>query len=177
MTEGIPSWIDAAPQGGRLDAPLKNSPGARSPAAMRAVVEQFEVTRSQRYARGMRGGGSWCNRFVCDATEALGCPISYQLANDFSHWFKAKGAAAGWSPKLRPDVKMCVELGLPVVAHFWNPQGHGHVAMVVKPLTEAHQAQYAKGMLYVAQAGSKNSDELAIIAAFGSNPITFWCHP
>jgi len=176
VTEGIPSWVDAAPQGSTLDAPLKGEAGKRSPGAMREIIKQFDVTRSQRYAKGNRGGGSWCNRFVCDVTAALGCPIPYQLANDFTHWFKTKGVAAGWTPTLRADVRMRVEMGLPVVAHFWNPQGHGHIAMVVQPIDPSHIEQYKKNVLYCAQAGAKNSEEMAIFAAFGSNPVTFWSH-
>ena len=171
MTEGIQSWVDAAPQGATLDAPLKGEAGKRSPGAMREIVRQFDVTRSQRYAKGKRGGGSWCNRFVCDVLHAMGVTIPYQRATAMHEWFKKHSFAAGWR-SVGPKVAMFeASMGRPVVATWPNPNASqsGHVAIVVP-------ARGAPG-LWIAQAGSTNFSHGLDRRGFGSDKaVSYWSH-
>lgn len=182
MSAPVVTWpVDAAPQGSDLVCPITNAPGNRSPEKLRAVLEQFDVTGAERYRRNHRCPPTnlctWCNRFVSDATKALGCPIPHQKANDFQDWFEKKGPALGWSPCARADVKFHLEMGHPVVVNYWNPNGRGHVAMVVKPALGEHQANYAKGMLFFAQAGAINSLEVPEGWVFTKGTkVSFWSH-
>ena len=45
-------------QGVELNAPIRSVIGIRSAESLRAVVNQFDVENSPRYAKGTRGGGT-----------------------------------------------------------------------------------------------------------------------
>lgn len=180
----IPPWklIEAAMQGGDLDLALLqlNLPGDRSPAAIARIISQFNVTESERYRRNARLPpgmlGTWCNRFVCDVTRALGCGIPMMPANDFQHWFHTSGVRAGWSPANPLNVKLLVRMGLPVVGNYFNPNGHGHVMLFRQPALDANQPAYQRGEFFVAQAGALNSEEISLSKVLPLSSVTFWSH-
>jgi len=167
----MPTWVDAGPQGESLPIRITSEIGKRSAQQLIAVVSQFDVSRSIRYAKGQRGGGTWCNRFVCDVLDAMHVPIPYQRANDMHDWFGRQGIVAGWQfvPAMR--AMFDASAGKPVVATWKNPEAKqsGHVAIVVP----------AKGPgIWIAQAGLENFSFGLMRRGFGENKtVSFWSHP
>jgi len=162
---------DPAKQGENLITPFTSEPGKRSAETLRKVIEQFDVENSPRYLKGTRGGGSWCNRFVCDVLHAMGVTIPYQRATAMHEWFKKHSFAAGWR-SVGPKVAMFeASMGRPVVATWPNPNASqsGHVAIVVP-------ARGAPG-LWIAQAGSTNFSHGLDRRGFGSDKaVSYWSH-
>lgn len=180
MAEALfPPWLLEHP-GREVDAPLRNAKGFRAATVLRHVLEQFQVESAPRYrVRDFDGDGkaeTWCNRFVSDATRALGCPVPYLLANKQVAWLESDGAKLGWFEVPEPAARGLVQLGWPVVAARRKMLGHGHVAMG-KPLSpdtpEALRAQ-----LCITQAGRICRDGIPLVAGFGGEvaAIRFWAH-
>lgn len=158
-------------QGVELNAPIRSVVGIRSAESLRAVVNQFDVENSPRYAKGTRGGGTWCNRFVCDVLTAMGVCIPYQRANDMHLWFVAASREFGWRSVGPLVAKYEASLGRPVVATWRNtdPNQPGHVAIVMP-------ARGAPGM-WIAQAGGTNFSHGLEQRGFGINKtISYWAH-
>lgn len=165
-------WRDPpALQGVDLMAPYRNAPGERSADSLRKVIAQFDVENSPRYLKNTRGGGTWCNRFVCDVLHAMGVGIPYQRATAMHEWFKKHSFALGWR-SVGPKVAMFeASMGRPVVATWPNPDTtkSGHVAIVVP-------ARGAPG-LWIAQAGLSNFSHGLESRGFGSNKsVSYWSH-
>lgn len=177
--DDVPPWLPVLP-------PLLGRPGERSAEATLAVLAQFPLATAKRYAptRDAKGGlTTWCNVFVSDATAALGCEIP--------HWIDAAGnkapvgrgwelGASGferylqrhadWHRCLPDEAAQQARAGFPVVATWYNPRGHGHVAMVLPTSTAAE--------LRIAQAGATNLWDRPIREGFGyhAGECLFWWH-
>jgi hypothetical protein len=157
-------------------APITNSPGMRSPEALRAVVAQFDVEVNPRYAR--TDSTTWCNIFAWDVTTALGCEIPHwdlDHENEYNvnatlKWLETEGYFSGWQ---EIDAKGALEqstLGCPVVAVWKNPNPvkHGHIAVLLPP---------RDGEIRIAQAGAKNLFDVRLADGFGAvQPIRFFRH-
>lgn len=169
----------------------------RSPSLYLAIIEGLHVTTSQKYHSGfLIPGATWCNRFVSDATAALGCAVPFMLANEMVEKYLAgDGKRDGWAELTPVGAQSAssiaaadAKLGLPVVAGYVNlhcavcgklleahvgvdhpfKDGHGHVAMVVPS---------EKPGTWIAQAGAMNYDLAPISWGFGAIEPRFFVHP
>lgn len=183
-------WRPPDDQGLPAQPPFRSLETARSSNAYLAAVEQFRVEEAPRYLAGK--GLTWCNRFVCDVTDAMGCPVPYQLANDMADWFLDKGAKKGWQQVDGAKAYLIALSGCPVVAIWKNTEPvldargkpilgvdgkllvhHGHVAMVV-PVPAVPSKPAA---LRIAQAGLRNFNNAPLASGFGTRPVEYFAHP
>lgn len=150
-----------------VDAPLRYGPDERSPQNLRNVCAQFEVLKNPRYAR--TPSATWCNIYLWDCTRALGCEIPHWIddppkprrelsANGTVEWLEMLGHLFGWREVDEMRAVERADLGMPTVAVWHNPKGHGHVAMM---LPSVH------GGARVAQAGGKNLFDAPLAIGFG----------
>lgn len=131
-----------------------------------ATLLLFDVEHSATYAPGK--GLTWCNRYVSDVTKALDCPIPFRLANDQVLYLDSVEAAMdGWSRATVPEALASLERGEPVVVGWYNPEGHGHIAMGT-PSDE-------KG-LHISQAGARCFLSKPVSSGFGSHAVKIWVH-
>ncbi len=138
----------------------------RSAQSLLGVVEALDVVRSERYRT--EKGYSWCNRYLADFTKALDCPIPFRLANEQVLWLDSIEAAAdGWERIALEAAVAAVSNGEVVVVGWFNPDGHGHVAVGVPgPGVELH----------ISQAGSRNFTSRPVSSGFGTHAVTAWRH-
>jgi hypothetical protein len=159
--------------------PFRSPEGARSANAYAAALEQFLVETSPRYQPGILNGEpsrlapSWCNLFCVDVTEAMGCGLprkdkkgKYLTANELYDWLVFHGVSERWVLTEPARALQLVETGCPVVAAAPKREGHGHMAMV-RPQGVIPSGYGRMGELRVAQAGARNSVNIALAAAFG----------
>ncbi len=158
--------------------------GDRSPGKLREVLDQFNVETSARYTP-YRNGATYCNIFVWDATNALGCEVphyvdsvtgepryypnvsgAYELdANGVHDWLVNKGAQYGWREVTAEEAQAFANEGYPVVAARKKSGGIGHVQMVCPSLDGAYDP--ARGPA-ITQAGSRNSNYTYQSSIYGS---------
>lgn len=158
---------------------MTNAPGDRSQESLRAVIDQFGLATSARYAP--RDGLTFCNIFSWDVTRALGCEVPHwwdadgkrrELTANETLRLMRGGAFPGWqmcAPAMIADIA-CT--GAPVLAFWLNGFGPGHVALVA-PV----EVKYWRDAM-VAQAG-RVCGEMRIDKAFGDHRLTlldFWTH-
>lgn len=161
------AWVATTPA-------VVNTEGNRSPAALREVLDQFNVETSTRYTP-YRNGNTYCNIFVWDATNALGCEVphyvdyatgepryypdvsgAYELdANGVHDWLVNKGAEYGWREVTAEEAQAWANKGNPVVAARKKSGGIGHVQMVCPSKDGSYDPVNGPT---VTQAGSKNSN-------------------
>ena len=168
-----------------IDAPLQNQPGQRDPHRYDQVLNQFGVGSNPRYRP--RGGNTYCNIFVWDATRAMGAEIPHWVdqrgrparvgapgawemdANDTDRWLNNQGAAAGWRKVSASEAQRHANSGAPAVVSWRNPGGIGHIGMV-RP-----GAINARGPA-LAQAGSRNFNDGHVADGFGRRRVSYWIH-
>jgi hypothetical protein len=168
-----------------VDAPVRSTPAARSPARLLEVVAQFSVETTPRYrpVSTPRGPTTWCNIFVWDATRALGAEIPHCVdeagcsvpvgegreltANRTLRWLETHGPATGWREVDAVGAVAAARAGSPAVAIWHNPFGPGHVALVV-PSDEAD--------IHIAQAGAACFSRRPLAHGFGDRPARFFAH-
>lgn len=156
-----------------LNAPLKSREGLRTRALYDAVLDQLDVANNPRYAR--RGGSTWCNIFVWDATRAMGAEVPHWYrgreldANAMHRWLANEGPAQGWRRVGADEAQAQANLGRPAMATWYNPGGVGHMAMV-RP-----GAVTSRGPT-TAQAGARNFNHGQLQDGFGHRPAVFWVH-
>ena len=168
-----------------LDAPVQNQPGQRNAHRYDQVLNQFGVGSNPRYRP--RGGNTYCNIFVWDATRAMGAEIPHWVdqqgnparvgapgawemdANDTNRWLNRQGAAAGWRRVSASEAQRHANSGAPAVASWKNPGGIGHIGMV-RP-GEINSRGPA-----MAQAGSRNFNDGHVADGFGRRPVEYWIH-
>ena len=168
-----------------VDAPLQNQPGQRDPHRYDQVLNQFGVGSNPRYRP--RGGNTYCNIFVWDATRAMGAEIPHWVdqrgrpagvgaagawemdANDTNRWLNNQGAASGWRKVSASEAQRHANTGSPAVVSWKNPGGIGHIGMV-RPgeITSAGPA--------MAQAGSRNFNSGHVADGFGRRRVEYWIH-
>lgn len=175
---GDPVWLRPW-VGDEVDPPKKNLRGDRSPAELRAVIDQFEVATCERYRkRDLDGNGTLdttCNIFVHDVTKALGCEIPRMRANAMFDWL-LKGLASGrrWSQVQQWVAVALANAGYPVVAAWENPGGAGHIAVVVPSRSELDREH-----TFIAQSGAVCFGYGRLEQGFGtkSPAALFFAHP
>ncbi len=177
-------WLDRPPWM-PVDAPVRSTPAARSPARLLEVVAQFDVETTPRYrpVSTPRGSTTWCNIFVWDATRALGAEIPHCVdeagrpvpvgqgreltANRTLRWLEAHGAADGWREADAAGAVEAARAGSPAVAIWHNPFGPGHVALVVPCEDDG---------VHIAQAGAACFSRRPLAHGFGDRPARFFVH-
>lgn len=138
----------AAAQGGAFPA---STVGNRSASLYRAVLDGLDVENNPRYAVNQKGeGDTYCNRFLLDATAAMGAQIPRYVdadtgapaapgadnalamnANRISDWLNAWGPKYGWYEVTAEQAQALANRGCPAVTTWKNLEGgHGHVQMV-----------------------------------------------
>ncbi len=168
-----------------VDAPLQNQSGDRNANRYDQVLNQFGVGSNPRYRP--RGGNTYCNIFVWDATRAMGAEIPHWVdqsgrparvgapgawemdANDTNRWLNNQGAGAGWRRVSAAQAQAHANTGAPSVVSWKNPGGIGHIGMV-RPgqLTDRGPA--------MAQAGSRNFNNGHVADGFGRRQPEYWIH-
>jgi hypothetical protein len=169
MTGLLQRWAmnRAAPR----DMPIVNWPNGRprDPAVTTLVVKQFApdlADPGSRYAKDIHG--TYCNIFVWDVTRALGCEVPHWVnkrettANDLADWLA--DLSNGWNET--DDPEKLARGGLPIVAVWKNPQGHGHIAI----------GYMDGGGFAIAQAGGKNFESGTVAEGFGKRDVKFYYH-
>lgn len=151
-----------------------NAPGRRSPEALNACLDQFQVHSAARYQP--RDGLTYCNVFAGDVTLALRAELPHWVdkvtnapsfpgqpgavetrANDLHD---ALVAGRYGYVACGPEHALAKALvGMPVVAVWHNAGGPGHIA-VVEPAADP------RGIL-VAQAGAVCARRVPVAVAFG----------
>lgn len=180
-----PSWLPPQPW---LDscAPLTSGSVSRSAELLERICDQFDVEGASRYVASV--SDTWCNIFVWDCTKALGCEVPHfvnggtgengckrlhsreQRANDLRGWFLGEqGKRNGWRQIKREEAGARASLGFPVVAHYTNVKGPGHVAMLLPP-------RPGELGIFCAQAGRKNHRRAKLDDCFPGLPIEFFTH-
>lgn len=160
--------------------PFNTSCGSlcRSPLHYVQVVRQFDVESNPRYQAG--GGDTWCNLFAWDVTRAFACELPHwvprtdgvygmreQTINEGIAWLGGEGFVYGWENCSEDEAQLHAAGGLPTLATYYNPAGHGHVAVVMPS---------QPGALLIAQAGRSNLFNAPLAQGFGSLPVSFWFH-
>ena len=162
----IPRWCPANPK-------LTSGTEGRSRDTYLRVVLQFEVTSSPRYKA--EDGKTWCGHYCWDVTRAMCAEIPHWwLGNELNvngmySWLEASGPRYDWKPCTPSEAVDNANLGCPTVVAWRNPNGPGHIAMVLPGPTG--------GSPSIAQAGKVNFVGKSVTAGFGSNPLAFYRHP
>lgn len=137
---------------------LTSAPGSRRPALTRAVYAQLNVQGDPRYrpyqvrnAKGQLVWVTWCNTYVWDCCELMGAPGPHWVyangdpappfsktpgvdeldGNEKARWFRVHGPRHGWHPCSRKEAEAMAAVGRPVVGCWENPNGSGHVGMML----------------------------------------------
>lgn len=163
-----------------ITAPVQGHIGSRTAGDLRAVVEQFDVATAERYRKrdidGQPGDETFCNIYVREVLVALGVPTPRMRANDLYSYLLAGSAGAGggvgWAQVSPWVARALANAGYPVVAAWQNPQGPGHVAMLVPSRSELDF-----DTTFIAQAGAINFSYGRLEQGFGQRPVAFFCHP
>lgn len=161
----IPTWI-VPEQWKPLVPPAAEIRTERSAENLLAATRALHVTQAKRYLPAH--GNTWCNIFMSDATQLLGCPISHwdpqgneRTINRTILDLRA-GKFEGWTKVAAHDAANRAQIGLPTVAVWLNPRGHGHVSVVV-PRPDNGEL----GHIYVTGAGAACREQCKLEEQFG----------
>lgn len=171
-----PTWLspDVAKE---IQAPLQGHAGDRTAAQLRAVIEQFQVGTAERYRKrdidGLPGDETCCNYLVREVCNALGAPMPRMRANTMFDWLlKGHANGTGWEQLGAAwTARALANSGYPVIVAWENPQGPGHVAMVVPSRSELD-----KDTTFIAQAGAVNFAYGRLEQGFGNRSVAFFAH-
>lgn len=175
------AWIPVKPA-------LLNGPGERSAGAYSNVLNQFAVEHNPRYAQ--RGGNTYCNIFVWDASLAMGAELPHWVdaggnpvavgrggelnANGVYDWLQSHGGRFGWREVSGEEAQALASQGMPAVAAWHSGSGApGHVAMIRPGEFSPTQGPA------IAQAGGTNYNETTAAVGFGSArlpAVRYWVH-
>lgn len=172
-----PPWLPAD-----LSGFITNKLDSRELMLYRQVLAQFRITASARYAP--KAGKTFCNIYVWDCTRALNCEIPHWVkadgspttpgngnettANSLLGWLRGYGKAKGWAEVNEHQAHGMASEGLPTVAVWKNPKGHGHIAMVLPGPGKT---------LHIAQAGAKCLFDAPLASGFGGKIPLYFSHP
>lgn len=154
--------------------------GAGGPLSVEGAVKALDVENRPRYAPSK--GVTWCNIFAWDVSVLVGsevphwhnertgepCAVRYgreMRANDISSWMRTFGVGRGWRSVPRLVAGSIARQGGLVLAVWSNPNGIGHVAVVLD--TDR-----------IAQAGARNFSSGTVRDGFGSaaGALEFFAH-
>ena len=155
----------------------------RSAALSTRIIQQFSVQNNSRYIDPNK---TFCNIFAWDVTSAMGAEIPHWVdandrpaeplaqgarelnVNSTVSWLEQKGASYGWKSTTAPNAQSFANSGRPVIAIWRNPTGsYGHIA-VVRPTSQAFDANQGPA---IAQAGgfngANNTESTFVRTGFG----------
>lgn len=162
----VPSWI-VPEQWTALTPPASEVRTVRSAENLLAATRALHVTEAKRYLPA--NGNTYCNIFMADATQLLDCSIAHRDASGNERTINQTildlraGKYTGWSKVNANDAANRAQLGLPTVAVWLNPKGHGHVSVLVpRPLNGI------VGHVYVTGAGAACREQCTIEGQFGT---------
>lgn len=182
-----PAWITAEQW-----APLKPPANVlalgatRSSTNLLAAVAALHVTTAQRYAPDLTH--TWCNVYASDLLGILRAPLPRIVAGReltinevigglrgrdfvFRDWTRLAGA--GWASDAKTLARLfdLADAGMPTIATYQNPTGHGHIAVLVPGHDRAHG-------IFVSCAGRICLERGPIAQAFGAvlPQLEFWGH-
>lgn len=145
--------------------------GARTPEDIRRAVREIDPEHNADLQPGAPPAppdGTWCNKFVAWATSALGAPVPFgeygTPVNAQVVWLQAGND--GWRVTDAAGAQAGALAGKVALATYFNPQGHGHIALVLPEASE----------LRIAQAGRTNFNDGPLARGFGSAPVVFFVH-
>lgn len=113
-------------------------------------------------------GGTWCNKFIAWITSTLGAPVP------FGEYGTPADAQIVWLQSGNSNWRQCSEVeanagalnGKVALATYFNPDGSGHIALVLP-----HE-----GPTRIAQAGAHNFNDGLLVRGFGDLPVVFFLH-
>lgn len=174
----------------RITPVIASGPMDRSPGLLERCIRQFRVAENPRYRANQQGAGeTYCNIYLRDVTQALGCEIPHvvnpqgervelghgqqQDANAMVRWMNQYGRGQGWKRVSDLLARLEANAGRPAVALWFaqDPPYIGHVA-ILRPAP----ADPVRGPA-IAQAGARNFDDGHLADGFGSRgPVEYWVH-
>lgn len=183
-----------------VSPPLQNNANSRSPEALEAVLDQFDVEHAARYrprtlaemeleqkhlppeehraalakldTRGVKL--TVCNVFASDVAAALCAPIPHRLGGEWQDVrANAKWLRAGyngWMPCNGAAAQRAANGGFPAVVVWVPPEGTGHIAFFTPSKGSAG--------LWVCQAGARNYRRAPLMVGFGAHTteLQFYFH-
>lgn len=158
--------------GKRVNAPLTNDPGNRTPDTYNQLLDQFNVETNPRYAE--REGNTLCNAYVLDVLWAAGTEIPHMNADGVATWLEQQGQAHGWRAVSAAEAQDWANNGYPTVAAYYGGAiESGHLAMVRPgPYDEASGPT-------ISQAGAENLNQTTVVRGFGESrkqKIIYYVH-
>ena len=171
------AWKPAVPA-------ITNSQGNRSPAAFRAVIDQFNVESAERY-RPYSNGDTYCNIFMWDVTSAMGAEIPHYVdavtgapryypdikgarelnAIAIDEWLRTHGPSYGWREVDAETAQRYANAGRPAV----TTAGQNRHVQVVCPSKDGG-FDPIRGVT-IAQAGAKVTNYTNISGIYSSNGL------
>lgn len=172
----VPAWI-VPEQWKALTPPPSEVRTVRSADNLLAATRALHVMEAKRYLPA--NGNTYCNIFMADATQLLGCSIAHRDAAGNERTINQTildlraGKYDGWTKVTVSDAANRAQMGLPTVAVWLNPKGHGHVAVLVPRPTAG-----TVGHVYVTGAGAACREQCTIEGQFGSltSQVEFFGH-
>ena len=109
---------------------------------------------------------TWCNKFMYLVLGELGVSIPFGPtdANDQIEYL-AQGND-GWQRVQAQDAQAAALNGNVAVATYFNPGGHGHLALILP----------YSGVMQIAQAGASNFNRGSLASGFGAIQPVFYVH-
>jgi len=140
----------------------------RDPQSVFDAVATLNPASNPIYQPGYNGGLTWCNKFIADVLGQLGIsfPGPPTLADDQIAYLNAGND--GWTQVADMGSAQAAALaGQIVIATYFNPNGPGHMALVL-PIDGP--------LVYTAQAGQRNWNQGLLLSGFGSKPVQYFAH-
>jgi hypothetical protein len=174
-----------------------SSPGARSAAMYRHVIDQFNVENNPRYMVNKNGDNdTYCNIFLWDVTRAMNAEIPHYVdpqtleartypdvsgarelnANGIYDWLAQKGSEYGWARVSAEQAQQYANRGMPVVTAWKNETGaHGHVQVVCP--SEDGRYDASRGVT-IAQAGRRLTSYTPIKSIYSERlkDVVYYAH-
>lgn len=158
-----------------VHAPEKCCPRCRDPRVLETVIKQFNVEGNPRYKpRDVTGDGipeTFCNVFATDVAQACGVVLPHwwrgreYTANALYDWLGDEGAEFGWEPVDEAGAVKAANEGRLALAIWQNPNGPGHVAVVIPSPGDT---------ALIAQAGRTNFYGRPVESGFGRREVKFY---
>ena len=136
----------------------------RTPQDILDAVAKIDPEHNPDLQPGANGGADWCNRFLYLVLKELGVYMPINTLANAEIEFMA--SSSDWTQLSQDDALAAALQGQVVVATYYNPGGHGHVALVL-PID---------GPMQIAQAGASTFNRGTLAHGFGSLPVAFYAH-
>jgi hypothetical protein len=165
-----PFLVGLGSPGKRLASTREN----RSPERLLSIIAEHHFRGHTRYTpRDVTGDGiadTWCNLFAQDVCEAMSVMLPRHMrANELAAWLTTKAHEFDWEGVTPHIAQRMADEGQLAVACWTNPDGPGHIVVLVPSLGEPGE--------WCAQAGGSRFTRGTIAQAFGSKSVLFFGHP